>query len=81
MLAQEVALNVAVLGRGQAVSQLHLGGGTPTFLSDDELSRLMAMLRDGLPAGARRRDLDRGRPAHRLAASACSTWPRWASTG
>jgi oxygen-independent coproporphyrinogen-3 oxidase len=27
------------------VSQLHLGGGTPTFLSDDELARLMAMLR------------------------------------
>ena len=46
VLAQEVALNVAVLGQGQAVSQLHLGGGTPTFLSDAELSRLMAMLRD-----------------------------------
>jgi oxygen-independent coproporphyrinogen III oxidase len=45
VLEQEVALNVAVLGRGQAVSQLHLGGGTPTFLSDDELSRLMDMLR------------------------------------
>jgi oxygen-independent coproporphyrinogen III oxidase len=46
VLAQEVALNTAVLGRSQSVSQLHLGGGTPTFLSDDELSRLMAMLRD-----------------------------------
>ncbi len=44
VLAQEVALNVAVLGQGQAVSQLHLGGGTPTFLSDPELSQLMAML-------------------------------------
>ena len=29
VLAQEVALNTAVLGRGQPVSQLHLGGGTP----------------------------------------------------
>jgi oxygen-independent coproporphyrinogen-3 oxidase len=45
VLTQEVALNTAVLGPGQAVSQLHLGGGTPTFLSDDELTRLMAMLR------------------------------------
>ena len=45
VLAQEVALNVAVLGKGQTVSQLHLGGGTPTFLSDDELTRLMQMLR------------------------------------
>jgi oxygen-independent coproporphyrinogen III oxidase len=46
-LAQELALNLAVLGRGQAVSQLHLGGGTPTFLSDDELAGLMTLLRDG----------------------------------
>ena len=54
VLAQEVALNVAVLGRGQSVSQLHLGGGTPTFLSDAELSQLMAMLRENfkLAAGA-----------------------------
>ncbi len=54
VLAQEVALNVAVLGRGQVVSQLHLGGGTPTFLSDAELSGLMAMLRESfkLAAGA-----------------------------
>jgi oxygen-independent coproporphyrinogen III oxidase len=44
-LAREVELQVAHLGRGQAVSQLHLGGGSPTFLSDDELERLMAMLR------------------------------------
>src|SRR5262245_47451565 len=31
VLEQEMALHVAVLGRGQRVSQLHLGGGTPTF--------------------------------------------------
>ena len=44
VLAQELALNVSVLGSGQAVSQLHLGGGTPTFLTDSELSNLMVML-------------------------------------
>jgi oxygen-independent coproporphyrinogen-3 oxidase len=44
-LAREVELHTAVLGTGQAVSQLHLGGGTPTFLSDAELAQLMAMLR------------------------------------
>ena len=44
-LEREVALNVAHLGSGQTVSQLHLGGGSPTFLSDDELRSLMAMLR------------------------------------
>ncbi len=44
-LTREVALNVAHLGAGQTVSQLHLGGGSPTFLSDGELHDLMAMLR------------------------------------
>jgi oxygen-independent coproporphyrinogen-3 oxidase len=44
-LAREVELHTDVLGTGQAVSQLHLGGGTPTFLSDEELAELMAMLR------------------------------------
>ena len=44
-LAREVELQVAHLGKGHNVSQLHLGGGTPTFLSDAELEDLMAMLR------------------------------------
>ena len=38
-------LQVAHLGQGHSISQLHLGGGTPTFLSDDELRELVAMLR------------------------------------
>ena len=45
-LSKEVALHIRHLGRGQSVSQLHLGGGTPTFLSDDELRQLMVMLRE-----------------------------------
>ena len=45
-LAKEVALHARHLGRGQSVSQLHLGGGTPTFMSDDELRQLMALLRE-----------------------------------
>ena len=44
-LSKEVDLHVLHIGAGQSVSQLHLGGGTPTFFSDDELSELMAMLR------------------------------------
>ena len=43
-LEREVGLHVAVLGRGQPVSQLHFGGGSPTFLSDDELTRVMDMV-------------------------------------
>jgi oxygen-independent coproporphyrinogen III oxidase len=44
-LEREVDLNIAHLGQGQMVSQLHLGGGSPTFLSDVELAQLMTMLR------------------------------------
>ena len=44
-LGREVDLHVAHAGIGQMVSQLHLGGGTPTFLSDEELRDLLAMLR------------------------------------
>ncbi|MDH5539041.1 MAG: oxygen-independent coproporphyrinogen III oxidase [Rhizobacter sp.] len=45
-LESEIALQAAALGPGRArVSQLHFGGGSPTFLDDAELSRLMASLR------------------------------------
>ncbi len=44
-LSREVDLHTEHLGVGQTVSQLHLGGGTPTFLSDNELRELMGMLR------------------------------------
>ncbi|MGI9151006.1 MAG: oxygen-independent coproporphyrinogen III oxidase [Limnohabitans sp.] len=44
-LTREVELTVSHMGAGQSVSQLHLGGGSPTFLSDSELNALMAMLR------------------------------------
>jgi oxygen-independent coproporphyrinogen-3 oxidase len=44
-LDTEIDLHTAELGVGQNVSQLHLGGGTPTFLSDAELTGLMASIR------------------------------------
>ncbi|MFT3814701.1 MAG: oxygen-independent coproporphyrinogen III oxidase [Acidovorax sp.] len=47
-LERELDLHLHHLGGGQAVSQLHLGGGTPTFLSDAGLVRLMDMLRQRL---------------------------------
>lgn len=43
-LGTEIDLVVNRVGRGQPVSQLHLGGGSPTFLSDDELEQLIGML-------------------------------------
>ena len=44
-LSREVDLHVERIGLGQTISQLHFGGGSPTFLSDDELRELMGMLR------------------------------------
>jgi oxygen-independent coproporphyrinogen-3 oxidase len=44
-LRTEVELHVAEIRSGQPVSQLHLGGGSPTFLSDAELEELMTLLR------------------------------------
>jgi oxygen-independent coproporphyrinogen-3 oxidase len=44
-LGVEIDLHMHALGAGHAVSQLHFGGGSPTFMNDDELARLMAMLR------------------------------------
>lgn len=44
-LQRELDLHLQQLGQQQAVNQLHLGGGTPTFLRDEELSRLMQVLK------------------------------------
>ena len=44
-LALELALHTRAIGTGRAVSQLHLGGGSPTFMNDAELGELMGLLR------------------------------------
>ena len=44
-LSREIDLHTAHCGTGQHVSQLHFGGGTPTFLSDEGLRELMGMLK------------------------------------
>ena len=44
-LAREIELNVERLGGRPSVTQLHLGGGSPTFLNDEELAELMAIIR------------------------------------
>ncbi|POD72652.1 Coproporphyrinogen-III oxidase [Pseudomonas syringae pv. coriandricola] len=44
-LEHEIRMLACHLAPSQVVEQLHLGGGTPTFLSHDELRRLMARLR------------------------------------
>ncbi|MDE3055923.1 MAG: oxygen-independent coproporphyrinogen III oxidase [Verrucomicrobiota bacterium] len=44
-LLREIALVSAHLGPRRSVMQLHFGGGTPTQLTDEELSRIMQELR------------------------------------
>lgn len=43
-LEKEVKMVAEVLGEREKVTQLHFGGGTPTFLSDAQLQRLMTIL-------------------------------------
>ena len=43
-LEREMDLVVAALGAGRQVSQLHVGGGTPNHLSDDQLVRLVEIV-------------------------------------
>ena len=45
-LEKEIDLHIARIGRGQPVGQLHLGGGSPTFLSDAQLTGLMRLLHE-----------------------------------
>ena len=44
-LGKEIAMQEAGLDGSRDVVQLHFGGGTPTFLSDDEMRRLMDIIR------------------------------------
>ena len=45
-LEREMALAAPLLGERRGLSQIHWGGGTPTFLSEAQLSRLWAAIRD-----------------------------------
>lgn len=44
-LAKEIEMQAAALGGTRQVTQLHLGGGTPTFLSHEEMHQLMESVR------------------------------------
>jgi oxygen-independent coproporphyrinogen III oxidase len=50
-LEAEMRLVLKPLGGGQPVSQLHFGGGSPTFLSDVELERIVGSLRTAFRLG------------------------------
>lgn len=43
-LFREIEMQGEILGKSSAVEQLHWGGGTPTFLSDDEVRALMGKI-------------------------------------
>ena len=53
-LGKEIAMQEAALEGSRDVVQLHFGGGTPTFLSNEEMRRLMDIIRQHfrlLPGG------------------------------
>ena len=41
-LHQEIAMQAALFGKQRPVTQLHWGGGTPSFISNNEMKQLMA---------------------------------------
>ncbi len=44
-LSREIDLQIKQLGKKPHITQLHLGGGSPTFFSDAELTELMSEIR------------------------------------
>jgi oxygen-independent coproporphyrinogen III oxidase len=44
-LKREIDMQAALIGRANQVTQLHFGGGTPTYLSDAQMGDLMDYLR------------------------------------
>lgn len=48
-LKQELALQAARFDPSRTLTQLHWGGGTPTFLSEPEIAELMAAIRAHFP--------------------------------
>jgi oxygen-independent coproporphyrinogen-3 oxidase len=55
-LHREIALQAELFDRARTVEQLHWGGGTPTFISHEEMRQLMAVTREHF----RLRDDDQG---------------------
>ena len=51
-LAREMWLTAARINRARTVTQVHLGGGTPTFFPPDELRRLGGLIRQNFRVAA-----------------------------
>jgi oxygen-independent coproporphyrinogen-3 oxidase len=51
-ICREAHMHGALYDRIRLVEQLHLGGGTPTYYSDEQLERLMETLRDAFTFAA-----------------------------
>jgi len=43
-LDKEMAMHEALFDKSRVVEQMHFGGGTPTFLTDQQFDRMMAMI-------------------------------------
>jgi oxygen-independent coproporphyrinogen-3 oxidase len=48
-LDKEMAMHAALFAQDRMVEQMHFGGGTPTFLTDEQFSRMMAMINHHFP--------------------------------
>ena len=84
-LEREIEMLAAALGRRRRVVQHHWGGGTPTYLTLEQIARLDGAVRRHFEfdAGRRARDRDRSRGSPRASSSSCcgasgSTASPWA---
>ena len=46
LLKQEIKLQGALFAKDRKVTQIHWGGGTPTFLSDEEIKEIIDCIRE-----------------------------------
>ena len=75
-LDREIDLLAAHLPRRRGVSQLHWGGGTPTYYTAEQLERVFARLAPHFTLRAGRRDRRRDRPAGHLGRISSTTLRR-----
>ncbi|KZY72236.1 hypothetical protein [Oleiphilus sp. HI0066] len=44
LLSKEIALKAPLFESGRLVEQIHFGGGTPTFMSTDQIKEILELL-------------------------------------
>ncbi len=79
-LEQEIAMVTKIIGTDRRAVQVHWGGGTPNFLKNHQVERVLNLLKDLLPADPGGGNVPGDRPADRLPGAGRDTCAKPAST-